>query len=287
MNIREFNWKTKDQIDLYGCEWCADEARAVIGLIHGLGEHVRRYDHVGRFFNERGYGVVGYDRRGHGRSKGKRGHAPQYGVYLDEIAQLLIECERRYPDRPVFLYGHSMGGNLLLTYVLRRHPDVSGAIVTGPHIRLSFQPNSTSVALGRLLRRVMPGFTQGTGLVPDHVSRDARVVEAYNTDPLVHDRVTAATAIDMFQAAAYLDQYAGPVGVPLLLMHGGGDHITEARATEELAGRLEGDVTLKIWPELYHEIHNEPEQEEVLAYVAGWIEQHLNPEQAYRPLKSV
>lgn len=110
MQPTEFNWTNDNGNKIYAIEWPVTAARAVIGLIHGVGEHCRRYDHVSKFFAKNGIAVVAYDRQGYGRSEGRRGHAAKYSEYIDEVAHLLIECERRYPDLPAFLYGHSMGG---------------------------------------------------------------------------------------------------------------------------------------------------------------------------------
>ncbi len=274
--LETFSWQTNDGIEIYGAHWPQPDARAVIGLVHGLGEHVQRYAHVADFFNQRQMAVVGYDRQGHGQSAGRRGHTT-HGLngLLDEIAHLLTEIEERYPDTPVFLYGHSMGGNLLLNYLLRRHPVIQGAIVTAPHITLSFQPSAVMVTMGKLMRNVYPTFTQANGLEQAAISRDERVVAAYAADPLVHDRLTAALGMTVLEAAAWLDNYKGKLAVPLLLMHGSADRITNPDGTQRFAKRVEGEVTVKIWEGLYHEIHNEPEQEQVLDFAAQWIMEHV------------
>jgi alpha-beta hydrolase superfamily lysophospholipase len=271
----EFSWKTADGIKIYGIDWPCKAPIAVVGIVHGLGEHVHRYEHVVAYLNAHKIAVVGYDRRGHGRSEGKKGHTISYKAFLDEIGQLAVEAEERYPNLPFFLYGHSMGGNLVLSYILRRHPTIQGAIVSAPHIRLSFQPSTVVVALGRMMKRVFPGFTQDNGLAVEQISRDPEEIEKYKTDPYVHNRLTAITGIGMLEAAAVLNKYAGAFPVPLLLMHGGADGITSAQASEDFAKRVTGDVTFKKWEDLYHEIHNEPEQGEVLAMVVAWINKRI------------
>ena len=271
----EFSWKTTDGINIYGVDWRCELPCAVVGIVHGLGEHVHRYEHVVNYLHAHKIAVIGYDRRGHGRSEGKKGHTVSYSALIDEVGQLAVEAEERYPQLPFFLYGHSMGGNLVLSYILRRHPTLQGAIVSAPHIRLAFQPPAAMVMLGRMMKRVFPGFTQNNGLAQEQLSRDPAVIEAYRNDPYVHDRLTAVTGVGMLESAAVLDKYTGAFPVPLLLMHGSDDGITSAAASEEFAGRVTGDVTFKKWDALYHEIHNEPEQEEVLKTVVGWINTQL------------
>lgn len=272
---QSFSWQTADNLKIYAVDWPCEEPRAVVGIVHGLGEHIHRYEHVAAWFNQHKIAVVGYDRRGHGQSEGKRGHTPKFSAFLDEIAQLAVEIELRYPDLPLFLYGHSMGGNLVLNYTLRRHPTIAGVIATGPHIRLSFQPNVVTLGLGKMMRGILPGFTQSNGLDVQQLSRDPQVVKDYQADPLVHDRLTASTGISMLEAAAELDAFTGEFPVPLLLMHGSKDGITSPDGTHDFAERVYGNIQLKIWDGLYHEIHNEPEQEEVLQVVTDWINDHL------------
>lgn len=275
MQADSFSWTTSDGVNIYAVDWPCDNPKAVIGIIHGLGEHVHRYEHLVSYMHEQRIAVIGYDRRGHGQSEGKKGHTSSYQAFLDEIAQLAVEAEERYPKLPFFMYGHSMGGNLLLNYVLRRHPTIQGAIVSAPHIRLAFEPSAVMVGLGKLMRGIFPGFSQPNGLSVDQLSRDQAVVDAYVADPLVHDQVTAITGMSMLETGAELNQYAGAFPVPLLLMHGGEDGITSAPASEEFAGRVSGDVQLKIWDGLYHEIHNEPEQLQIFDLVSGWINERV------------
>ncbi|MCO6476507.1 MAG: lysophospholipase [Phaeodactylibacter sp.] len=274
MQETEFNWQTSDGLNIYAKEWKAREPQGVICLVHGLGEHVNRYAHLARFFTGRGFSVIGYDRRGHGRSAGLRGHTPDAETLLDEVAKLLIEAEIRYRARPVFLYGQSQGGQLVLAYALKRHPNIQGIIASSPWIRLSFEPSPVMIALGKLMHRLHPTFTQSNGLNPSHLSRNPQVVKAYQEDPLVHDRITAATGIAMLRQSHWLDGYSGAFPVPLLLMHGSADKITSPEASRALAGRLEGNVTFKLWDGAYHEIHNEDIQEQAFEYVLGWLEKH-------------
>ncbi|MEL6971457.1 MAG: lysophospholipase [Bacteroidota bacterium] len=275
MQAEAFSWTTADQLKIYGVNWPCAEPVAVVGLVHGLGEHVHRYEHLVEYLHSNKIAAIGYDRRGHGQSEGKKGHTSSYDAFLDEIAQLLVEAEQRYPNVPVFLYGHSMGGNLLLNYVLRRNPSIKGAIVSAPHIRLAFEPPAMMVALGKMMKGLYPGFTQPNGLAVDQLSRDQAVVDAYIADPLVHDKLTAITGMSMLDTGLYLDQFIGEFPVPLLLMHGGEDGITSAPASREFGERISGNVQVKIWDGLFHEIHNEPEQQQVFDLAGNWIKQQL------------
>ncbi|TNE56806.1 MAG: alpha/beta hydrolase [Bacteroidetes bacterium] len=269
--MQELNWTNKEDITIQARYWPVDHPIAVITLVHGLGEHTGRYDHVADWFNSRSVSVLGYDHQGFGRSGGKRGHVRSLDALLDDIGQALGETARRQPDVPHFLYGHSMGGNLVLNYLFRRFPDLAGVISTGPWVRLAFPAPLVKVLAGRLLHRLLPALQMPNGLDPTRISRDPAVVDAYTSDPLVHDQLSLMAGIQLLDAANWLDRFSGETPLPVLLQHGGADQITSASATHALAGRLSGRVDHREWPDLYHEIHQEAEKEEVFAFTLDWM----------------
>lgn len=275
MTSAEFQWTTPDGISIYAKNWPCPNPKAVIALVHGLGEHCNRYEHVAQYFNQRDFAVLAYDRRGHGRSGGKRGHSPSVSLLLDEIGALLIETQNRYPDVPVFLYGHSMGGNLALAYTLKRHPNVKGVIATAPWIQLAFQPPPILVALAKVMRNIYPSMIQRNNLKVEHISRDQAVVEAYTKDPFVHDFISAGLAAGMLETAAWLHAYTRPFPSPLLLMHGGSDQITSPIASSAFSERVPGGITWRLWADYYHEIHNDPGKEDVFDLMIEWMNARL------------
>ncbi|AEI47607.1 alpha/beta hydrolase [Runella slithyformis] len=262
----------KDGLTLFTRARPIAQPKAVIAFIHGFGEHSGRYAHVANFFNKNGYSFYSLDNRGHGRSEGKRGHAPGYTSYLDDIEVFLEFIASQTNSAPVFLYGHSMGGNLVMNYVLRRKPMLKGLIVSGPWIQLAFEPKPIMIALGKMMRSIYPGFSQDSGLVQEHISKDPAVVEAYKNDPLVHGLITASAGMGAREAAELLNKYTGEMPVPTLMMHAADDKLTSQPASEAFAQRVSGPVTYKKWEGMYHEIHNEPQQLEVLNYILGWME---------------
>lgn len=273
--MNELSWNNAEGLRLHAVHWPANDARAVILLIHGQGEHIGRYAHVAQWYNARSIAVVGYDQQGYGRSEGRRGHAKNLDALLNDVGQALDETRRLYPGVPLFLYGHSMGGNVVLNFLFRRRPAVSGVVATGPWVRLAFQAPALKVVAGRFLRHVLPNLRLPNGLAVHFLSHDPDVVAAYQRDPQVHNLLSAGAGIALLEGANWLDRYTGDTPVPLLLMHGGADKITSAPATRELAARLTGGVIHREWPDLYHEIHNEPEKEEVFAFTLAWMEQVL------------
>ena len=275
MEISEWNWKSSDGLDMYARGWAPQGiAKAAIMLVHGHGEHVARYDHVAAALTEKGYAMLGFDLRGHGKSGGPRGHTPSYDAMMDDIASFSQQTDQRYAGLPRFLYGHSLGGNLVLNYALRRKPDLHGVIATGPWLKLAFDPPASQVTLGRLMNGIAPGFVQHSKLDTRGLSHDQLVVDKYNNDPLVHDKISARLFVAIYDSGLWALEHAAEFPLPLLLMHGAADPLTSAKASQEFAQKAGNKVTLKVWDGLYHEIHNELEKAEVFNFMLDWLGNH-------------
>lgn len=272
----EFHWKSEDGLQLYGQGWQSCGApKAVVSLVHGLGEHSGRYAHVAETFNQAGYAVLTFDLRGHGKSEGPRGHTPSFEAFMCDIDHLLAEAAQRFPERPRFLYGHSLGGILVLNYALRRKPDLAGVIATSSGLHTALETQKAKVTLARLVGPVLPTVSLASGLDASAISRDPAVVQAYVQDPLVHDRTSFGMASSLLGAIHYALEHAPEFPLPLLLVHGTADRVAFPSSSTEFAAAFQGDCTLKLWDGLYHETHNEPEKQEVLRYTIEWMERHL------------
>jgi len=246
-------------------------AGSVICIVHGLGEHSGRYEEVSSILENAGYAVMTFDMRGHGKSSGRRGDAPSCDVLLSDIDLLLERAAERFPGSRKFLYGHSFGGSLSIGYVLSRGAVLSGVVVTSPLLRPAVPPPSWKTAAARILSVVMPCFPMSTGLDSNGLSRRKDVVEAYTRDPLVHYRITPRLGIAILELGIRNLEGASGLSLPMLLMHGGSDGITSTKASEEFASKAGGLCRLKVWEGLYHEIHNEPEREEIVTCLLDWL----------------
>lgn len=254
----------KDGTQLFIRENTPPQYKAIVCIVHGFGEHGGRYAHVADFFNNNDYAVLAIDNRGHGKSEGKRGHAPSFDSYLDDIDVFLADTKQRLNDVPMFLFGHSMGGNLVLNYAIRRQPTfLRGIIAAGAWIRLAFEPKPIMITMGKLMRSIFPTFTQDAGLDTSALSRDKAVVAAYVNDPLVHSKITAAAGMALTDAAVFLNTYSGAISIPTLMLHGTDDRVISQAASEEFSQRV-SNIEYKKYEGWYHEMHNEPEQLTVL-----------------------
>ena len=268
-----------DGLTFYVQGWEPDaQPKTVIALVHGLGEHIGRYAHVGKALTDAGYVLIGFDLRGHGKTVSARGHFPSLNMVMADIRQFFQFVSQRYPNLPQFLYGHSLGGLLALTYAVQNRAGLKGVMVTGTALRSALQEQKAKIMMANILGTLMPAATIPSGLDATTISRDKAVVDKYVNDPLVHDKTSlglgksALAAIDLCFAGAKEFAY------PLLIMHGKEDKLTYASGSADfakLAGEKNKDVTLKLWDGLYHEIHNEPEQAEVFKMIIEWLDKHM------------
>jgi acylglycerol lipase len=252
--------------------------KAVVGLVHGIGEHSGRYAHVGAALTEAGYALVSFDLRGHGKSGGARGHFPSLDAVMQDIRQFLVQVAQRYPEIPQFIYGHSLGGLLALAYSIQFSAGLNGVIVSAPALRSALQAQKAKIAIVNILGSLLPALTLNSGLDVSTTSRDVDVVKKYNDDPLTHDKASLGFGKSALQAIDLCFARAGEFSLPLLVMHGTADILNYPSGSVDfakLAKESNPDVTLKLWDGLYHELHNEPEKAEVFTFVIEWLDAHL------------
>lgn len=247
---------------------------AVVILVHGLGEHLGRYREWCDRFLAVNTGVVRFDLPGHGMSGGKRGHIADYNQVREIIRYLSNRIRVDYPDIPLILYGHSLGGNIVLDALLSGINEFSVSVVTSPWIKLAFEPGRLKILLAQIAGSIAPSMTQPTNLVPEHLSSDPEVAIAYRNDPLVHPVISVALYASATRAAERVLRDGSPIKIPLLLVHGTDDKISSSRGSAELAS-IVPHATLKLWENGYHELHNEPFSDQVFQFIHSWIRENL------------
>ena len=277
MYTTEWKWKTNDGLEIYSKAWLpSGKARGVVCLVHGVGEHIGRYQADAEALAGAGYILAGFDQRGFGKSGGRRGHTPSLEAYFDDIDLFLAETDRRYPGLPRFLYGHSMGAVLLLAYTPVRRPAVVGVIATAPGLKTALQEQKLKMILVKLLGKVLPTLTLDSGIDLQKLSRDPRVAAQVDNDPLCHTLVTASWGITMLHAIDLICENAPRFPLPLLLMHGAKDEIAYPRSSQMFADLAPRDrLTLKVWDGFMHELHTDPEKAEVFKTMIAWLDKHL------------
>jgi len=249
----------------------AGDARSTIVLVHGLGEHSGRYGHVVQRFVERGLEVVTYDHRGHGLSGGRRGDSPSFEAFLEDLSQVVA-----FSESTPFLYGHSFGGLVTVRFLQQRRAAVRGAIVASPLLRLVFEPPRWKLLLAAVARTLWPTLTQNSGVDPAVLSRDMAFIAEGKKQDLSHRRISARLFYEFNRHAELAMAEGEKITQPLLLLHGQMDRLTSWEATKALfPSAASEDKTLKLYPETFHEAHNDLNREEILRDVLHWIEARL------------
>lgn len=249
-------------------------ARAMVVLVHGLGEHVQRYEHVAEAFLTRNFALMGFDQQGHGKTAGKRGVIAPNNSFLRDLDAMVVLAKRLAPGKEIFLYGHSMGALEVLYYGLKGHESVSGIMATSP----ALDPGTMSKAqkmMVKLMKPLLPNLAVDNGLALDALSRDPEVVQRYRDDPLVHPKASVTLAAFMQEGAEYIMNHTQDWDVPLYLAHGSADAICPVAGSRAFTRKLGEKVTYQEWEGLFHETHNEPEKEQVVSTMLDWLEKQL------------
>ncbi len=259
-------------------QWWLPEAepKATLALVHGFGEHSGRYGNLLAKLLERGFALYAVDNRGFGKSSGKRGHVMRWQEYSDDTAAFMDQVRAMKTPGPLFLMGHSMGGLIVLNYLLDRAPgDLAGVILSGPAMTQG-AVSPVLIMISRVVSRLWPSFSLATGLDFAAVSRDPAVVDAYQKDPLHHSMASARMGTEFARAIARVKDEAGRVTAPVLIVHGGADRIIDPQTSRELVSLLgSADKTRLEYPSVYHEPHNDLDWEKPVGDVVDWMEKRM------------
>lgn len=260
---------TRDGLRQLRRHWAADEPRAALLLVHGIGEHSGRYEHVGAAFAAAGIDTLSFDGRGFGQTGGRRGHVDSFGDYVADVADLL--AERRELGVPVVLMGHSLGGLIVTTYLVGDDPEPDLAVLSAPALSAQI-PRWQRLAVP-VLSRLAPTLHVTSDFDGSVLSRDVAVQHAYDTDPLRVNGSTTALGRHVMAAMKATSAGLDRITVPTYVLHGDADELVPPAASAPL-DRL-ANVTRKLWPGLRHECLNEPERAEVIAAIVEWIDAEL------------
>ncbi|MGB6761822.1 lysophospholipase [Mycobacterium sp.] len=258
--------------------WSPDtDPRGVVVLSHGLGEHARRYDHVATRFGQDGLVTYALDHRGHGRSGGKRVLVKDISEYTGDFDTMVGIATKEHPGAKRIVLGHSMGGGVVFAYGVERPDAYDLMVLSGPAVAAQAAVSPLLALLAKTVGAIAPGLPL-QALDASAVSRDPAVVNAYNTDPLVHHgKVPAGIARELLLVGDTMRQRAAALTAPLLVVHGSEDRLIPVDGSRQLVEAVgSSDVELKIYPGLYHEVFNEPERYQVLDDVVSWINARLS-----------
>jgi alpha-beta hydrolase superfamily lysophospholipase len=277
MKHTEGTFKGVRDLDIYYQGWLPErEVKAVILIVHGLGEHCGRYmNHVNRF-TPLGYAFYGLDHIGHGKSGGGREQINRFEDFTAPLTAYYKMVKEWQPGKPIFILGHSMGGLITSFYLLDNQDKFKGAIISAAGVKVPANISPMTITMGKILSALAP--TAGLlALDPNGISRDPQVVKAYVESPLVfHGKTPARLAAEMLRAMLRVTAEAGKISLPLFLLHGSADKLVDPPASQMLYDKAGSkDKTLKIYEGLVHEVHNEPERETMFKDLEAWLQVHV------------
>ena len=256
----------------YQCWLPSNEPKAVLLVAHGLAEHSGRYINIVNHFVPKGYAVYGFDQRGHGKSQGQRGYVERFSHFVSDLKTFSGIIRSKHRDAKIFIVGHSVGGTIATAYAVHYQDEFDGLVLSGATLKVGASVSSGLIIVARVLSLLLPKM--GLDVIDaSAISQDKTVVDAYVDDPLVYrGKIRARLGAELIKATQILLPQMSKIYLPILIMHGTADRLSDPRGSEILYDRVSSrDKTLKLYGGFYHEIFNEPGREQVFADMEAWL----------------
>ncbi len=276
MNHLEGNFKGARNCSIYYQAWLPEgDVKAVLFVVHGLGEHSGRYMNVVNHFVPLGYAVYGLDHIGHGKTEGPKEIIERFEDFTQTLTIYYNMVAGWQAGKPIFILGHSMGGLIATHYLLDYQANFRGAVISAPSIKIGESISPVTITMGKILSVIAPKAGV-LALDASAISRDPQVVAAYANDPLVfHGKTPARLAAEMLKAMQRVTAEVSKITLPFIVLQGAEDKLVDPAGAQMLYDQASSkDKTIKIYEGLYHEVFNEPEHDYVLADVENWLAAH-------------
>lgn len=273
MDHIEGHFKGVRNVNIFYQAWLPEgNIKALLLVVHGLGEHSGRYMNVVNHFVPLGYAVYALDHLGHGKSEGRREYVERFEDYTDTLLIYHGMVKGWQTGKPIFLLGHSMGGLIALRYLLDHQADFKGAIISAPSIKVNDNVSQAAIIIGRIIAARAPKVGLLT-LDVNTISRDQKVVIAYVNDPLVfHGKTPARLAAQILKMMSRVESEVNSITLPFIVVQGSGDKLVNPAGAQMLYDKAGSkDRTIHVYEGLYHEVFNEPEKARVLKDVETWL----------------
>ncbi len=277
MAYSEYTLTNQEKLSFFVRKWTPESApKGMIVLLHGLSDHGSRFAYVAEKFVSDGYIFIAPDMRGNGKSGGKRGHFDSLAQVMLDISFLLSESRKTHPDLPVILYSQSMGGNLAINFAIRFPEEIDFAIASSPWLRLTKQPSAILQKVASTLAKLYPSLLLPNGLKSEDLCHDQAICKAYDNDPLIHWKISVSTFTIINSMGEWAIENAASLKIPMLLLHSEADPITSFKASDEFAKKSNAFLTFIPYKTQFHELHNEPEKEEVCGKMVEWLRLNIS-----------
>jgi len=258
-------------------QWTIPNPKAKLILIHGFGEHAKRYEEEAVFFNQAGYTVHAYDHRGHGKSEGRMAYMERFEFLVKDLKTFIDEEVEA--NEPYYIYGHSMGGLAVVSYIInyyKKDTNLKGVLLTGPLLMASKDTAPLLQKLSGVVGSLLP-TVKTVKLDANKISRNPDVVKAYNEDPLVFSEgIYARTAAEMLKSTKNIQAQFSSFDLPVLIMHGEADGLTEPEGSQNFYAECASeDKEIVIWPGGYHELTRDLAKDQVLSKMTEWMDARI------------
>ena len=278
MQYEETKYIGYDGTDMFMALWKPDDdkPRALLVVIHGLGSHAGDFRNLGEYFANRGLAVFIPDLRGFGHYTGSKGHVMRFDEYTEDVQNLIMQVKDRYLNKIAFLFGSSLGGVVAIRYAKTYPNEIDGLVLHCPAVSQTLGIRRTTIIAGKLLSLLNVKRYSSSGIIFENASRNPSVVREHETDPLRVNEVTPRFGIEALKASDDAFASASLITLPVLLQQAGADKLVNPEKSKEFYDNLSSeDKTWKLYDGLYHEIHMEPERDQVLSDMAEWLEKRL------------
>lgn len=265
--------QTSDGAALYCHHWAVVQPKAVMTLVHGFGEHGGRYAHMAAYLNTRGIAVVSADFQGHGQTKGPRGIIGDYDVFRADLAAVLDRTRELYPDVPHLLFGHSMGGGIVLDYGFNPASDIRGIIASAPLIALAEAPSPILKTIVKIIGTCFPKAAMERPIDGTKISTLPEEQKRYEADNYCHGRLGFRLGRAMVEAGKNIAKRAEQWNTPLLLFHSPEDQLTAYEASKDFAARAK-QVRFHTMNAAEHEMHNDITRDQVYTLISDFVLEH-------------
>jgi alpha-beta hydrolase superfamily lysophospholipase len=269
MNKTSDYFLSNDGKNIFYRHWKIEQPKKIVCIVHGLGEHSGRYEHLAEIFSESSITTFALDLRGHGQSEGKRGHAKNIDDLIADTEELMKIARVIYNDLPMIIFGHSMGGNLVARLVSKKPTkEIAGFALSAPWLQLAFDPPKWKLVLGKYIANIIPSLTQPNGLNTKYLSKDETEIKKYEEDPLVHGQISARLFSEIVKSGKELQKIAG-IDIPGFCYYGLSDKIIDSTASHQFATK--NNLKWMGYENVYHEPHNDSEKAQVIKHLVEWI----------------
>ncbi len=280
INKKEFFIPLKDGQEVFCLRYTPEgfsqqKSKKTLVIVHGLGEHIDRYNHFVRYLASHAYQVYLYDQRGHGQTPGIRSYAESFQTLVDDLDFFIRYCKEHNPDSQFYLMGHSFGGQVSINYLAQHPKAVKAAVLSSPNVKLAFELPLLTRLFGPIISKIIPTLAISNEVLPKDLSHDPKIVQSYQDDPLVQKKVTLCLGNEILNNLKIIMGLSKKIKVPTYVFHGEFDRVTSREGTKEFYKKMTvKDRKLKIYPGFFHETLNEIGKGEVYEDVLQWLNKH-------------